>query len=212
MKQAYKDQEARWALLATQFSGTFEVAGTHKSRSIVLPVAKITVGEWKFFLRDNFYDINLCVVAGKPINISLAEMFYGIMEPCDWVWYMRQIDQGRARLWRGWTNEQIEQPGLLALSNDVPNHQVKTLGHKTRWAKRMEDPSWYNHGSCTITWEGQFGPGAQLWVQVPTYAEGISRIVSEKDLDVYTPGCTSFTSSLTSDDEVKTIIERLLKI
>jgi hypothetical protein len=77
----------------------------------------------------------------------------------------------------------------------------------------MTDPSWYKHdwSSATITWEGEFGPEAKLFVQQHPFAEGISGIVSPSALQPYQPGRKEFTLALNNMEQAETIIRRVGK-
>src|SRR5215510_10936699 len=89
--------------LARRVRVTAEVVGSHRSKSIDLPVIKISTDAGAFTLRDNFHDINLMTVLRSPATMSLEQFFAGIQEPLSWEWYLAEIERARGYSWREWT-------------------------------------------------------------------------------------------------------------
>jgi len=210
-KGAAISQCERFEQFTTELGLPWTIVGSHTSQSISLPVICITSGGTKFYLRDNFHDINLCVVSDEPITFPMAEMFEDVLNPLDWDWYIEQVARCRGYSWRDWTDEQMDMPGLLALSNDAFSSSVKSLDEKARWLNRMSDPAWFKHdwSRDTVVWEGEFGPGVTMWVQGYPFMQGISELVPRGAEKPYAPGCTKFALALGSLDQAKVIIERI---
>lgn len=193
----------------------WEVAGQHRSKSIDLPVIRIDCGGGlKVYLRDNFHDLNFCVVsdAKQPITTPMSVLFDGVLEPRSWDWYLEQVSRCRNYSWREWTDEQMDTPGLLALTDDAPWYSVKKPEEKARWRRRMTDPAWFRHdwSSGQIVWEGEFGPGVTMWVQVHPFLEGIGHLVPSSATEPYKPGCSGFALALSNLDQATTLIQRLV--
>lgn len=204
-------QIEQFRLFAEELGFPWAAVGHHTSKSIPLPVIRILCGDITVYLRDNFHDLNICVVATKPINLPLSVLFDGVLEPLSWDWYLEEVRKAREYSWRGWTNEQMDAPGLLALSDTAPTYMVKTLKEKARWVKRLTDPEWYSSdwSSGTITWEGEFGPGTTMWVLRHPYMEGIGRLVPQSAAKPYAPGCKGFALALYDLGHVANLIQRL---
>jgi hypothetical protein len=210
-KAAALDQIEKFRQFAEQLGFPWEVAGSHTSKSICLPVIRINCKDMEVYLRDNFHDLNLCVVAKQPIRTPLSVLFEGVLEPFGWDWYLEQVTRCRNYSWSGWTDEQMDMPGLLCLTNDAPAYAVKRPEVKARWCKRLTDPAWYRHdwSSGQITWEGEFGPGVVLWVQNHPFMQGIAELVPSSASQPYKPGCTEFALALPGLDQARNLIQRL---
>ena len=185
----------------------------HISKSIRLPVVCLIHGGMRLYLRDNFYDVNVCAVAEEPLTTPLAELFDGVLQPRDWDWYMEEVGRCRGYSWKGWTDEQMDDPLLLFPGPDAPSYQTKERGEKARWVARAHNPAWYHEdwSSGRITWDGMpettsFGPGT-LWIQRHPFLEGISRLVPEAA--VYKPGCTDFAIAVPDLDRAERLIRNL---
>jgi len=187
------------------------VAGQHTSKSIKLPVLHITYEGAEIYLRDNFYDINICVVSEKPITTPLPVLFDGVLTPRDWEWYLGEIKRTREYSWREWTDEQMDTPGLLALTDDATSYAIKTAEEKARWTRRMVDPAWHGKdwAGGALAWEGEFGPAVALWLQDHPFLEGISNLVPRSAVGFYKPGCTGFALALHSLEQAGKITKRL---
>jgi hypothetical protein len=171
--------------LAKHFSVTAAVVGSHHSRSIALPVVKISTDVGEFTLRDNFYDINLMAVLRSPTTLSLEEFFDGIQEPMTWDWYLSEIERARGYSWREWSDEEVNDPRILRVRDKRPGCDMwweKKPEEKDRWANRMSSPAWFSRdwASGEITWDGHFGPGVKLFRQEHAHAQGIDLKTSNR--------------------------------
>lgn len=189
--------------------------GHHFSKSIKLPVVRISRKGLQFYLRDNFYDINLCAVSKEPITVPMSVLFEGVLTPQTWDWYLNEISRSRGYSWSPWTDAQMDDPDLLTVDPDPEprryTHMTKEPGEKARWLRRMMDPTWYSHdwSSGVICWEEDFGPGAKLYIQEHPYLEGISSIVPKKKTQPYVTGCKGFAVALSSLEQAEALIRRL---
>jgi hypothetical protein len=201
----------QFRLFAEELEFPWAAVGHHTSKSIALPVIRIAMPGMMVYLRDNFHDINLCVVADAPLTTPVSVLFEGVLEPLSWDWYLEQVERCQNYSWKDWTNEQMSAPDLLCLSNDDPWYKVKKPETKARWAKRMTDPAWFRHdwSSSTIVWEGDFGPGVTMWVLDHAYLEGISGLVPPSAAQPYEPGCSRFALALSNLDQATLCIQRL---
>jgi hypothetical protein len=95
------------AAFATRFPATAEVVGSHCSKSIDLPVVKLSTDVGEFTLRDNFHDINLMAIFRSPSTLSLKQLFADIQEPLTWEWHLAEIDRCRGYSWREWSDEEM---------------------------------------------------------------------------------------------------------
>ena len=186
--------------------------GEHVSKSVRLPVVMLAAKGFLFYLRDNFHGLNLCVVALEPINIPSSVLFQDVLEPRSWDWYLGEIKRCRDYSWRHWSDEDMDDPRILRVFYGEGLSDVREPKEKDLWAKRLTDPSWFNHrwSSSAITLEGEFGPGVVLYVQGHPFAEGISAVVKACYLKPYKPGCEGFALDLGRYDHAKLIIQRLL--
>lgn len=191
----------------------YEVVGSHSSKSIQLPVIRIACPGFNAFLRDNFYDINICVVAQKSINLSFSALFDGIHEQKSWEWYIEEIARARSYSWREWTDEQMDDPTLLKLEPDAPSYMCKSEGEKLRWINRLSDPAWYfnDWSRSTICCDGEFGPGAELWTQGHPFMQGIENLVSEDASKPYAPNCKEFALAVGHLTQASVLIKRLIE-
>ena len=191
-----------------------EVVGSHTSKSIRLPVICITGANGvKVYLRDNFMDVNVCVVADRPITIPTATMFEGVITPLDWDWYLAQIARCRGYSWREWSDEQMADPGLLSVTTGDHMWTIEA-GEKERWTRRLEDPSWYTLDWSTdgLVWEGEFGPGVALYRQAHPFMQGIRGLVRAEYASPYKPGCQGFALALPTMELVAVLLARVLGI
>jgi hypothetical protein len=199
------------AEFATRFRATAEVVGSHRSKSIDLPVIKISTDAGEFTLRDNFHDINLMAVLQAPSTLSLEQLFSGILEPLSWDWYLAEIERARGYSWREWTDEEMNNPCVLRVRDKRPNCDMwweKKGDEKDRWAARMSNPAWYSRdwSSGEFTWDGDFGPGVKLYRQDRAYAEGINITTSNRK---YVRGVSDFIIATDTLASAITMIERL---
>jgi hypothetical protein len=212
-REAAIQQIEQFRLFTETLGSPWDVVGHHTSKSIQLPVICIVCGDMKVYLRDNFHDINLCVVSEKPITTPMSVLFDGVLEPLSWDWYLAQVAKCRGYSWREWTDEQMDTPGLLTFSNDaVPSYMAKQPSQKARWIHRMTSPAWYREdwSSNTIVWEGEDGPGATLWVQSHPFMQGIETLVPKSASQPYKPGCCGFALALPSLDDARKLMMKLI--
>ena len=206
------DQIEEFKKLAKSLGLHWATVGYHTSKSIPLPVVRFSTRNAQVYVRDNFYDINVCVVSKKPITTPLSVLFDGIITPPEpWDWYLNEISRCRGYSWREWTDEQMDDPNLLSLSPDAPWYMVRKLEEKAAWIKRMTDPTWYGMqwSGGVISWEGDFGPDAKLYVQHHAYLEGILELVPKTAVEPYKPGCMGFAIALENLTEAEALIQRL---
>lgn len=209
-KEVALAQIEQFQVFAKALGFPWEAVGHHTSKSIQLPVICISCKDMTVYLRDNFHDINICVVASQPIMTPLSVLFEGVLPALSWEWYLEQVAKCRGYSWKDWTDEQMDTPGLLKLTNDTPWYMAKKPEEKTRWAKRMTDPEWYrdwSHGK--IVWEGEFGSGVTMWVQDRPFMQGISNLVPSSAAQPYKPGCLSFALALRDLDHAGNLIKNL---
>lgn len=200
------------AALATRFRVTAEVVGSHRSKSIDLPVVKFSTDAGQFTLRDNFHDINLMAIPRGPSTLSLEQLFAGIREPLTWEWYLAEIDRARGYSWREWSDEEINDPRILRVRDKRPGCDMwweKKGDEKDRWAARMSSPAWYSRdwSSCEFAWDGDFGPGVKLYRQDHAYAEGINVTTSNRK---YMKGVSDFIIATNTLASAITMIERFV--
>lgn len=210
-KQSALDQLTEFEALAYRLKSDLEVVGAHTSKSIRLPVICLTLNGNRFFLRDNFHDVNLCVLAAEPVRLPLSAMFEKVLQPHDWDWYMAEVAGARGCSWREWTDEQMDDPNLLKLSADAPGYTAKSKGEKERWIRRFSDPEWYGRdwSSAVLCWDGEFGPGVTMYGQSHPFAEGISGLVPPGALKPYAPGKSQFGLAIGDCKAAERMIRRI---
>lgn len=198
------------ATFATRFRVTAEVVGSHRSKSIELPVVKLSTDAGEFTLRDNFHDVNLMAILKGPSTLSLEQLFAGIQEPLTWEWYLVEIERARGYSWCEWTDEEMNDPQILRVRDKRPGCDMwweKKGDEKDRWAARMTNPAWYSHdwSHGEFTWDGDFGPGVKLYRQDYAHAEGIKVTTSNRR---YMKGVSDFIIAVNSLTSAMTMIER----
>lgn len=199
------------ASLRKRFRVTAEVVGSHRSKSIDLPVVTVTTDAGKFTLRDNFHDTNLMAILESPAAMSLEQFFEDVQESCSWEWYLREIDRARNYSWRAWTDEEVIDPRILRVRDKRPGVDMwwdKSVEEKERWMARMTSPLWYSRdwSSGEFAWEGDFGPGVKLFFQRHAYAEGITVTTANRR---YSKGVRDFIIATNTLAKAMTMIERL---
>jgi hypothetical protein len=199
------------AAFAACFRATAEVVGSHRSKSIDLPVVKLSTDAGEFTLRDNFHDINLMAILRSPATLSLEQFFADIQEPLTWEWYLAEIERARGYSWREWSDEEMNDPRILRVRDKRPGCDMwweKKGDEKDRWATRMTSPAWYirDWSSGELTWDGDFGPGVKLYRQDHAYAEGIDVTTTNRK---YVKGVSDFIIATNSLAASITMIERL---
>jgi len=199
----------RFESLIEEFKGSARIAGTHRSKSIHLPVVEVAVGKAAFTLRDNFHDVNMLVRLDKPCMLPLAEFFAGVIAPRDWDWYLGQVQRARDYTWRDWTDEELADPRILCVKAKSGQWREVRRDEKERWSQRLTDPAWYamDWSSSAITWEGTFGPGVQLFCQPYPFAEGIQTNAPRG----YRRGSDKFLIAVDNFDHARLLMHRILK-
>lgn len=212
-KDAAITQLARFEGFCAGMSLPCDIVGTHCSKSIELPVIRINGPTSSFYLRDNFQDINICVVAKNAINLPFTALFDGILEPFSWDYYLESIQKCRGYSWKSWTDEEMNDPILLRPTRDVPAYVTTTAEKKLRWCGRMSDPEWYSRdwSSGKICHDGEFGPNAKLWIQGHPFMQGISEHVPDSASEPYRPGCKNFALALDDLTQAGALIRRLME-
>lgn len=195
---------------AARFRTTAEVVGSHRSKSIDLPVIKLVTDAGEFTLRDNFYDINLMAVLRSPSTLSLAQLFAGVREPVSWEWYLNEIDRARNYTWREWTDEEMNDPRILRVRDKRSGCDIwweKKGEEKDRWAARLTSPAWYSRdwASGESAWEGDFGPGVKLYRQDYAHGQGMEIKTSNRR---YVKGISDFVIAVDTLASAFTMIER----
>lgn len=198
------------AALAARFRVTAEVVGSHRSKSIDLPVIKLSTDVGDFTLRDNFYDINLMAILKSPATLSLEQLFDGIQAPLSWEWYLAEIERARGYSWREWSDEEMNDPRILRVRDKRPGCDMwweKKGDEKDRWTARMSNPTWYSRdwSSAELTWDGEFGPGVKLYPQGHAHAQGIDVTTSNRK---YVRGVSDFIIAVGTLASAITMIER----
>lgn len=195
---------------AARFRTTTEVIGSHRSKSIDLPVIKLATNAGEFTLRDNFHDINLMAVLRNPSTLSLEQFFAGVHEPLTWEWYLNEIDRARNYTWREWTDEEMNDPRILRVRDKRPGCDMwweKKGEEKDRWAARLTSPAWYSRdwASDEFAWEGGFGPGVKLYRQGYAHGQGMEIKTSNRR---YVKGISDFVIAVDTLESAFTMIER----
>lgn len=213
-KGAALDQLGRFRRLAEGLGVEPRAVGSHRSKSIDLPVVELVVGGVRCLLRDNFYSVEMAVQSPQPVTLPIASLFAGILEPHDWAWYLAQIDRARGYSWKFWTDEEMDDPRILRVivtrENGMRQEWTVTPEVKDRWLKRLTDPEWYGKDwDAPLTYDGAFGPDAVLFVQDHTYCEGISDLIPREDRSAYVPGKSCFAVSLGTYEQAETLIRRI---
>ncbi|MCP4741421.1 MAG: hypothetical protein GY871_04220 [Actinomycetales bacterium] len=188
----------------------WKVVGSHRSKSVRLPVIRVDCEGIEIYLRDNFRDVNVCVVSQEPVNLPLSEMFEDILRPLDWGWYLAEVSRKRGYTWKEWSDEQMGDPDLLQLPGCKRGYSIRTAEEKLRWIKRLEDPEWFHRdwSGSSISWEGEFGPGVTMWVQRRAFLEGIQNLVPIAARQPYKRGSKAF-SLASSWEGAELLIKRL---
>lgn len=192
--------------MASRLGVELEAIGKHTSKSIALPVVKLSINGSDFVMRDNFYDVNLLVKAREPVRLTLPEFFTGIYEPLDWAWYLNEIARARGYSWSQYTDEEMDDPRILRAR--ITYDQVKSPEEKDRWIKRMSDPAWWSNdwSGGELTWDGSFEPGVAIFSQRHPYAEGIQ---CDGVPTKYVQGLNSFIVALPRIEDAETVIRRV---
>lgn len=224
-KEAALHQLRDFSALSKRLNKPAIVVGSHTSKSIPLPVVKFTIDGYRFFLRDNFYGVNLCVLAPSPIDVPIAELFSGIIEPKDWNWYLGEIARCRGYSWKYFSDEEMDDPRILRVFrppehsyDGAPREWDCDKAEKDRWLKRMTDPEWYykDWSHSKLSWDGEFGPGVQIFFQGHAFLEGISalpEVFKERGWNQpYERGCKAFALDVGNFENAEKLIRKLVRI
>lgn len=210
---AFKNQMEALTNLVETMGGDARVVSTHTSKSILLPVVQIETNNGRFLLRNNFYDWNLCCLWD-----FVPKLAYGDLYPSrDWTWYLGVIDKKRNYSYRGWTDEEMEDPRILRVK--VPNQdntnsywsKVRDGEEKDRWIDRMTDTSWYGRdwSGGKLLVEGEMGPDCTFFIAEKSFAEGISAVVPYNALEPYEAGRDKFILSCNTTEDVLRLMQRI---
>jgi hypothetical protein len=227
-KQAALKQLDEFRALSSRLGLPIEVVSHHTSKSIRLPVIRISnFGGKEFYLRDDFRDVNLCVVSQEPMTLTVAQLMEGIMAPRGWDWYLNEVDRCRNYTWRGFSDEEMDDPRILRVQYTprilrgqyTPPDTKRTLtsevtsDQKDRWLKRMTDPEWWSRDWAggtlhwnALHWDGDFGPGVQIYIQARPYMQGMEHLPSTP----YRKDCTSFALALGDIHQAEKMIRKFL--
>lgn len=197
------------------------IVSYHTSKSIKLPVLRFERNEVTFYIRDNFYDINLCAVSPIPFKLTPSELLEGIQGHKDWGWYLEEIARCRGYTWSYFTDEEMEDPRILRAFKKNLSEEERASGRsferfvspevKDRWLRRMVDPEWWSRdwASGTLSWDGEFGPGVKLYTLGFPYMEGISSVAPPDANTPYKKGGTMFSLALGNLHYLEQVIHRL---
>lgn len=202
--------------LSRNLGMAFDVVGHHTSKSIRLPVVRAQEGGVRFFLRDNFYDINVCVMGCFPFEFPCAELLAGICPEHDWAWYLNEIERCRGYTWKFFSDEEMEDPRILRVRPPGSEHWYSIdPDRKDRWLRRMIDPEWWSEdwAGGTITTDDPFGPGARLFVQSRPYLEGIANHsdvqINPQATKPYRKGCSAFALAVANTTAAEALIRKI---
>lgn len=215
-RRAALEQVDAFISLASRLSVKAQVVGSHTSKSIDLPVVRFKINGTMFFLRDNFYDTNICVRAKKPITLSYADFLGGACPEYDWAWYLNEIARCRGYTWHYFTDEEMDDPQILSVkkphefSGNVTEWSRRP-DEKKHWLKRMSNPEWWmrHWAGGMLCWEGEFGPGVKLFRQSHPFMEGIGRLVPEEAMKPYQLGKSEFALAVENLETAELIIRRV---
>lgn len=215
-KRPALQQIEEFKALAARLGVALVVVSSHTSKSIDLPVVQLKIDGNTFLLRDNFHDLNVCVQSDEPMTLTYAEMLAGVCPPLTWQWYLDEIAKCRGYTWRYFTDEEMDDPRILrvfkmhewAKPGGKPMEWKVEADRKDRWIKRLTDPEWYSRdwSSGVVCWDGEFGPGATLFVQEHPFAQGIADVVPAKALEPYRPGTKMFATAVGDMTEAERLI------
>lgn len=172
---AFVDQIDQWQALGVRVGQPLFVVGTHRSKSIDLPVVRVELPDGFMLLRDNFYDVNIHVDSEAPLALDAAVLY----ETMTWEQYLHNIERCRGYTYRGWTDEQMNDPCVLRVRVerfDGTFYWSEVSGaKKNRWLARMTNQEWYNRdwSSEELLTDGVFGPDATIYVARRAFSEGL---------------------------------------
>lgn len=186
-----------------------QVISTHTSKSIKLPVVAMRVKNGFAVLRDNFHDICMSVLWDFIPDVKLSQVY----TPRDWDWYLEQMERKKNSTFKGWTEEEMEDPRILRVQvTNLREHTYWTTidgAAKDRWLQRWEDPSWMTKdwSSGKVLVEGSFGPGCRLYKPFTGYAEGMGEVPPDQALELWEPGFDKGLFCVGTLDEAREILK-----
>ena len=199
-KAGAQHQSEKFAQLADELDSEPTVVSTHTSKSIELPVVSIEGKHGRFLLRDNFHDVNLCVQWEFPPDLALSDLYAEL----SWDWYLEQIERCEGYSWKGWTQEELDDPRITRVQVTHPNGNTywsdRKPEEKERWLKRMEDPEWYyrdwSRGKLIV--EGGLSnmrSGCKMYMAHHPFLQGMTghMRIEAGDHKPFEPGRSSFT-------------------
>lgn len=137
---------------------SWSVVGTHRSKGVELPVVTIEYQHLgvSFTLRDNFHDVNVLVRSDLPIAPSLPDLY----EEHNLEWYQIAIARKFGYTYRGWTEEQADNPSVHNLGGKgIP----RTPEEAARWMARNYSCEWYSKDWSSGVLIPTGPDGATLW-------------------------------------------------
>lgn len=182
-KNAALDQLRNFELLAESFGVKPTVIATHTSKSIDLPVVMMELNAGTVALRDNFHDVNVAIAWRNDFTSRLLAS--DLFPAHDWDWYIEQVNSCRNYTYRGWTEEEMEDPRILRVQVTNPSGRAYWSAvsgdAKDRWARRLTDQSWYEHdwSSGYLVTEGQLGPCCKLRRMSHCFLQGMDDLPSD---------------------------------
>lgn len=193
-REAALDQLKNFEQLATSFSVKPTVIATHTSKSIGLPVVMLELKGGTVVIRDNFHDVNVAIAWRNGFSSRLLAS--GLFPAHDWEWYLNEINRKRNYTYRGWTDEEMDDPRILRVGVITPSghaHWSEVRGDaKDRWIDRLIDVSWYakDWSSGYIVTDGPMGPGCKFRVMQRCFLPGMDGLPSDMTTP-WQPGMTS---------------------
>lgn len=219
-KEAAESQFEKFRAMGEAIGEPLTVVGHHTSKSIKLPVVAFRVRNGWFVLRDNFYGLNLCCLWDFPPDLALADVYV----EKDWAWYKEQIEKKQGYCFKGWTEEEINDPRILralVTGDDGSTYwsKLKDGDEKDRWLKRWSDTAWYSRDwssgklltGGSLNEDGTFGPGTVFYGASHAFAEGISGIVSHDAQGPYEPGKSRFILDTGGYDRTLALMQRIME-
>jgi hypothetical protein len=123
-------------------------------------------------IRDNFYDMNIAVIADKPFGLPLGA-FFRRMSYGEYMGHITQCGQSR---FGGWSTEEMAHPGILRALVDGRWREVSG-GQKDRWVARMHSTEWFDRdwsgGHLSHVGPVPFNESTEFYHQPRAYAEGM---------------------------------------
>ena len=192
-KEAALGQLKNFELLAESFGVKPNVIATHTSKSIDLPVVMLELRGGTVVIRDNFHDVNVAIAWRDDFTSRLLAS--ALYPTHDWDWYLNEVARSRNYSYRGWTDEEMDDPRILRVQVTNVNGHVymsEVRGEKKdRWIRRLTDPAWYEHdwASGYLIADGPLGPDCKLRRLDCCFLEGMSDL-SQEMRKPWRPGMT----------------------